>query len=172
MERARNDLQRQFREVFDRSLAEQLLEKFRRNFPKPLPALTPIGEGRHFRAFRIAGSGPMSLTLNIANDEYMRANAGAKAGAWLKNMDTLRSSALPLIPPFEVIRGEDSLGLVLPYGAQAVSRQEMKSEPLAGQLNELVSGLQKVKLQIDDYLQVHAWEGQPFICDFSDLRSI
>ena len=137
--------------------------------------VTLIGEGCHFKSFRVNSHGPVALVLSIATSGF---KDGLVSGynKWALAMARLKPLRLPLVPPFEILRHEDAdhtkIALVTPYGGEKEVMASAHWQPLAGHIDSLNDGLKDHELSLDDVAQIRCLEGMPFVIDWSDLMTL
>ncbi len=182
MEAGRSERQRQdwerlkglFQRAFDRSVAEQLL----RQPDEVLDRMHDlVGEGAHFRTWRLRGEGARSAELPLV---LKRAGLGWGTGPrgrqWRDSVAGLAAAGIPLVPPLVLLQargaaGEagDRIGLVMPFADSDWSAAAAHWQPMAAQMEVALRALQDRGLALGDIPQGGCWQGIPFLYDLSDL---
>lgn len=160
-------LKETFYRHFDRSRLEVLLALGDRDLASRADLL---GEGAHFRAWRIRGRSPSTMDI-----VFKRATAGfdrqdpLAPREWVQAMARLRGAG-GLIPPFEVLETEHGVGIAMPFGDRPFAEAAAHWQPLADRLDELSVALAARGLKLADVPQGRCWSGVPFLYDLSDVR--
>lgn len=131
-----------------------------------------LGEGRHFRSYRLRSRGSLDLVLNLAKPAFGLAD-GPKVGAWRGYMKALQRLAHPLLPPLEVLpSGEAAAAFVMPYCEEIIPEKSWDDLGLRALLETFEAELALAGLILDDYWQLRSCQGHPFVTDFSELMSL
>ncbi|MBC7660861.1 MAG: hypothetical protein H7249_14280 [Chitinophagaceae bacterium] len=130
-----------------------------------------LGEGRHFRSYLIPRQGEgLDLAMNVAKLSFLERGPGERK-SWLEACKGLMKVTHPLLPPFEVLEGDnDALLFVMPYCEVPLSIDELKTSPITTRMESLKRLLTEQGLIMDDYWQLRRCRGHEFITDFSDLK--
>ena len=146
-------------------------EKICRNEGKGLDLL---GEGTHFRAFRLRDASGGDLVIKRALPHFAGGPGSPGRRAWQRALDALRPlvATTPLLAPWLVIEEGDELGLATPYGPEPALVAAARWQPLAEARVALTASLKRAGLEIADQLQLRCRNGVPFVIDLSDLRRL
>lgn len=161
-----------FHEAFYRSFDYGLAVAALRKVASGTVTLPLLGEGIHFRVFRLDVKEPLSLVLKDAKFAEKDARRSSAVVRWTEAMRSLKGLRLNLIPPFEIVREEERVGLVMPYGEEEWGRVLDHWLPLEPQVAKTLADLNDAGLAIDDQIQGRSWRGVPFICDLSDVIKV
>lgn len=142
--------------------------------------LVLLGEGRHFRSYRIEGQSlpgrpVVDLVIKRANDYFPRSGTVGRR-TWLEAMTSLATRRdLPLVPPFALLGdsgngAEKELGIAMPFGPDDKSKAALHWPPAGDWERILAESLASLGLRLEDQLQTRVWNGVPFVIDLSDLR--
>jgi hypothetical protein len=163
-------LQREFFRSYDpakhSALADDILvDKFRRTefF---------LGEGRHFRAWKVLMGPGRYQVLTLSNGFFESERGSAGVLRWLRDMKILQAANLPLVPPFAVLRMGEKISMMMPFGESRQPAVNAHWLPLDQSVKQLVANLEIYRLFLDDEFQIKVCDGVPFVCDFSDLRPL
>jgi hypothetical protein len=127
-----------------------------------------LGEGFHFQSFEYKAHA-LPLAVNLAKSSFLR-QGDLVLNRWKRAMEIARSmERVSLIPPMEVISGQNYLAVVMPKGQVLAKIQERKVDDL---LRDTAKALSEVGLALDDYPQLREACGVPFIIDWSDLNFV
>lgn len=157
-----------FYRAFDRSRIEALM----RLSDQALDGkATLLGEGAHFRAWRLGMAGG-ELVLKRATDGLGKPG-GLERRRWVRAMSQAKGMG-GLVPPFEVFDGLDGDGvaIVMPYGAEPLQAAAAHWQPVSDRLEELRRAFAARGLQLMDVPQGRCWNGVPFLYDLSDVSMI
>lgn len=160
----RDDIVKEFYANFDPSWLWQEWSRVERS-----PRTLIVGEGRHFKSYRIRGKGSLDLALNVAKQQFHK-NSTVSRREWIGLMRKLKTVIHPLLPPTEVLSEQDDerLLIIQPYCEETLSLSEMPAiRPLLQELEKLLASH---GLVLDDYWQLRNCRGHPFVIDFSELK--
>ena len=129
------------------------------------------GEGRHFRSYRIPSpGGGLDLAINSAKASFYQERPKFIRN-WVLACKALAQISHPLLPPFEVLEGEDGhVLIVMPYCESALSPEQGRDLGIRKQLSELEVLLEREDWTLDDYWQLRCCQGHVFVTDFSELK--
>ena len=130
-----------------------------------------LGEGRHFRAWKVLVGSDSNQVLTLSNETFVAERGTGGIQRWLNNMKTLQSANLLLVPPFAIQQVGTAITLMMPFGNHVQSALNPHWLPLAAHKEQLAKKLLALRLVIDDHLQIKVSGGIPFVCDFSDLQT-
>lgn len=160
----RTAIVKDFYRSFDPSLSQQSLKQTHQ-------LGLALGEGRHFKSYRLPARGPLALAINLAKASFLDRDPRQKA-EWKKSMAKLERLQHPLLPPFQLVEDAENLGYVLPYCESAVPQSEWSRLGLSPWIEDCVASLASAGLWLDDYLQLRACRGHPLLIDYSDLKPL
>ncbi len=158
-----------FHAALDLSYARDLLK--RKLQDNKAEALTPIGEGSHFSAFRYESRLGYLCVLSVGHGKGAFSSSLLQErfyASWHHTMQCLPK--FPLLPPFVLLKEQESYAWVQPFGALQPEIKQEHWEPLDKRLSELKFFLFSKGIAIDDTPQIRYWRSVPFICDLSGLR--
>ncbi len=133
-----------------------------------------IGEGTFFSCYPLRAADPRDLktVLLLAKPSFYR-QGPRYLEAWRQAMLRMRSLEHPLLPPFELLespKGQVAYGM--PYLAQALGSEAQRHPSFDRQRCELEALFAAKGLHLGDLWQFRLWQGQPLLCDFSDLTLV
>lgn len=133
-----------------------------------------LGEGSHFRAYRLRGPGGGELVIKRALPHFGGGRQSPGRQAWLRALRTLKPllGSTPLLAPWVLLEDGDEIGLVTPFGPEPIAKAAERWLPLDKVRQELGMKLRAAGLEIADQLQLRCLGGVPFVIDLSDLRRI
>lgn len=162
----RSQIVRDFYRAFDLSWMERQIRDLDRLPPQPL------GEGRHFRSYRVISGKSLDLALNVAKRSFGEGQSATRR-LWCQAIRQLQSLSHPLLPPIEVIPlQDDGIAYVMPYCEQEVPMASLRQEAFRTWLAEWERELEGLGLWMDDYWQLRLCRGHPFVIDFSELKPL
>lgn len=166
-ERDQRQLRELFYRVFDRSRMEALLKVPDEKLDREAAFL---GEGQHFRAWRLRGghAGETPLVLKRASPG-LGPLGGVERRQWVQAVTRLKGVG-GLVPPFEVLQIEGHIGIVMPYGDKALVEAAPHWQPMQSRLAELDQDLAARGLTLGDIPQGRSLSGIPFVYDLSDVQ--
>ncbi len=131
-----------------------------------------LGEGTHFRAFRVRGPDGSDLVIKRALPTFGGGPRTPGRQAWLRSLRAAAPllGATPLLAPWLVLEDGDELGLAMPFGPAPAAAAAPRWQPLDRARADLVAHLAGAGLEIADQLQIRCRDGVPFVIDLSDLR--
>ena len=128
-----------------------------------------LGQGTHFKAFRLKKRWPKPDISYVVSCDQSSPQEWVLRQAWFHALERLGKLALPLIPPFKIIRHEGHYAIVMPYGLKDMSPIHEVWQPLADAVTLLQREMAKNGFWIRDSLQCVQLHGIPFVYDLSDL---
>jgi len=169
----RDELRNSFYRSLDVALLEHTFGLHHSNGPKSPHIGQLIGEGFHFQVWRYPAA-PLALAVGIPKRNFLEEEQGFRQQLWLRAMKQLKHSEGHLVPPFEILKSIDDQSwiLITPYGERDANCALPEWQPLDHHIQQTQAALKQQGLKIDDYIQIRCCQGTPFICDFSDLRSV
>ena len=164
--RGLTDLKRQFLQSLDVAVIRSLANDSR--IPNGWRLL---GEGMHFRSYLLQEvdmtEAAVRPVVSIAKPGFCRGLA-AEQDRWLAAMAQLSTCQHVLIPPLFAARYEDVCLYAKPYCSEPIKLTDN------AEVSDLWQSLQNVlaerRLELDDYPQIAACFGHPFVIDWSDLK--
>lgn len=164
-----NDLRRLkelFYRSFDRSRLEALLKLPDARLDREAAFL---GQGTHFRAWRLRPEPPGAPCLVLKRAiSGLTGPEGLGQRRWADAMRKLKGLG-SLVPPFEVLETDGRIGIVMPYGDQALEKAAPHWLPMQSRLQELDRALAARGLVLQDIPQGRSLGGIPFLYDLSDI---
>lgn len=129
-----------------------------------------LGEGRHFRSYRLRGQGTLELAINFAKPSFF----DSELGSWKSSLKRLGRINHPLLPPFELVEDANAeiLAYVLPYCEKDLPRSTWPVLGVERWLEDFTRSLSGAGLWLDDYLQLRSCRNHPFVIDYSDLKPL
>ncbi|NRA66329.1 MAG: hypothetical protein HRU19_17720 [Pseudobacteriovorax sp.] len=124
-----------------------------------------VGKGRHFEALLWTRS-DYGFVVCRARSEFLD-GLQTKRRQWLDRIHRTSRLSHPLIPPMEAFFEGEDLFYVKPYCEEALAVR-----PYSSELASLTDSLRAEGLVVDDYWQMRARRGQPFVIDWSDLMAV
>lgn len=127
-----------------------------------------LGEGFHFQSFSVS-TASLPLVVNIAKSSFLR-QGDVGLNRWKRAIEIAKAQEeTTLIPPMEILSGDDYLAIVMPKGQLVPKSQGREIDQL---LINTAKDLRRSGLVLDDYPQVRQAFGIPFIIDWSDLNFV
>lgn len=163
-------LHRHFYQILDRSYFEAIFRNLLKGVSAPVQ-LSPLGEGIHFRAWRVRVSEGNSLVLRVPQDPRWTPDF-PETKHWVNALNRLAQKKIPLIPPFEVMVQAEGVGLLSPYGERDLDNLPLHWTPLEEVLELTENTLKNLGLKINDVFQLAHWQKIPFLMDLSDLHFV
>ncbi len=161
------ELHGSFYQLFDASLARESVRT-----RGPLTAL--IGAGAHFEAWllpapRSTRSNPMRLVVKVSQPRFFPEKSPQFRAQWLSHLRRIQRERVPLLPPFEILELDSSVGLVMPYASERLDTAKPHWQPLDRVIDVTRARLSHHGLVLNDTIQAGCWQGIPLIYDLSDL---
>jgi hypothetical protein len=133
---------------------------------------TFLGEGTHFRAWRLRPRAPGEPALVLKRAGHHLGKEGSVARRqWTDAMLKVKGTG-GLVPPFELVEAAGRFGIVMPYGDKDLKEASPHWQPVQARLAELDRALSARGLVLQDIPQGRTVGGIPFIYDFSDLGPV
>ncbi len=158
----RQSICRDFYRSFDRAQVDTQLGRL----PK---GGIELGEGRHFRSFRLSSNSSIDLAINIAKPAFGQGDPSFRR-EWQQRMRLVQTLTHPLLPPFELVGDTDLLAYVLPYCEASLPPEDWDVYQVRPELRTFEETLAQKGLVLDDYWQLRLCCQHPFVIDFSELK--
>lgn len=158
-----------FYRAFDPSLVTSFLNDQLSNAYYRAPNAELLGEGNHFRVYKLKLSSNMALAVSCAKPKFLK-QLPAQKRSWVSMMKAVQGINHVLIPPMELFETEDQLAYIQPCCTGEIFLLNK------AYLSKLSQSLDRVlyehQLRLIDGQQILAHEGLAFVVDWSDLTSI
>jgi hypothetical protein len=160
-------LQREFYSSYDPSLHSALATAFSAGKFQRTEVL--LGEGRHFRAWKVLVGPGRHQVLTLSNSAFETERGSGGLQRWLRAMKVLQTANLSLVPPLAVVQLGAKISVMMPFGTGKQTPMKVHWQHIDQHIEQLTADLHANRLKLDDHIQIKVSDGVPFVCDFSDL---